>query len=189
MRSRKKVSRKDIIEEMEKDLFRLQRISTRFSQIGSKPDLKEADVASILKETAEYIQRRAPQLGRKVVIKESYAYVPLVGVNKDLFQWAAENVLKNGLDAMDKKAGEIHIWMGIRGDGKRIIIDIQDNGRGMEKSQQRRIFRPGYSTKKRGWGLGLTLAKRIIEEYHGGRLFVKESKPGIGTVIRIELKI
>ena len=187
IRSEKRTDIKRISEDMERDLQRLHQVTNRFSQIGSKPDLKEADVADVLREVAEYIRRRAPQLGRSVVIREVYENVPSVGLNAGLFQWAVENVLKNALDAMDKDKGCIEIRLGLEGSGRRIYIDIQDNGKGIEPAVKKRIFKPGYSTKKRGWGLGLTLAKRIVEEYHGGRLYVKESRPKQGTTVRIEL--
>ena len=187
IRSEKRTDIKRISEDMERDLQRLHQVTNRFSQIGSKPDLKEADVADVLREVAEYIRRRAPQMGRSVDIREVYEDVPSVGLNTGLFQWAVENVLKNALDAMDKEKGCIEIRLGREGSGKCIYVDIQDNGKGIEPAVKKRIFKPGYSTKKRGWGLGLTLAKRIVEEYHGGKLYVKESRPKQGTTIRIEI--
>jgi len=187
IRSEKRTDIKRISEDMERDLQRLHQVTSRFSQIGSKPDLKEANVADVLREVAEYIRRRAPQMGRSVVIREVYEDVPSVGLNTGLFQWAVENVLKNALDAMDKEKGCIEIRLGREGSGKRIYVDIQDNGKGIEPAVKKRVFKPGYSTKKRGWGLGLTLAKRIVEEYHGGKLYVKESRPKQGTTIRIEI--
>lgn len=187
IRSEKHTDMKRISTDMERDLQRLHQVTNRFSQIGSKPDLKETDVADILREVAEYIRRRAPQMGRSMVIREVYEDVPSVGLNAGLFQWAVENVLKNAMDAMDKEKGSIEIRLGSEGNGKRVYVEIQDNGKGIEPSVKKRIFKPGYSTKKRGWGLGLTLAKRIVEEYHGGKLFVKESRPKQGTTVRIEI--
>ena len=133
-----------------------------------------------------YIRRRTPQLGRQVTITEFYQKVPPVAVNAGLFQWAVENVMKNGLDAIDKKEGRLEVKLGLKENRQLIYIEISDNGKGIEGSKKK-IFKPGFSTKKRGWGLGLTLAKRIIEDYHRGKLFVKDSHPGIGTIIRIEL--
>lgn len=187
MRSKKRHKKEQMYTEMEKDLHRLKRVTKRFSQIGSKPDLKRTDLIEVLKEVVEYIRRRAPQMGRRVVISDSFQRVAPVALNPDLFQWAVENVMKNGLDAMDKEEGFIEVRLGSEDDRDRVFVEIQDNGRGIENSQKKRIFKPGFSTKKRGWGLGLTLAKRIIEEYHGGKLFIKETKPGEGTVMRIEL--
>ena len=188
MRSKKQLNRNDVLADMERDLQRLERVTRRFSQIGSKPDLKEQDVAEVLKEVIEYIRRRAPQMGRRITITELFQKVPPVALNADILQWAVENLLKNCLDAMDKEEGRIKVTLGYEEEARRIFIEIQDNGRGMEKSQKKRIFRPGYSTKTRGWGLGLTLTKRIIEEYHGGKVFVKETKVGEGTLMRVELR-
>jgi signal transduction histidine kinase len=125
-------------------------------------------------------------MGKHVSVSESYGQTVPVALNSDLFQWAVENLLKNALDAMNKEEGKINVRSGMKNGGG-IFIEIEDNGRGIEKSDWKRVFKPGFSTKKRGWGLGLTLSKRIVEEYHGGRVFVKESLPGKGTVIRIEL--
>jgi signal transduction histidine kinase len=177
----------DVLGEMGRDLDRLRQVTHRFSQIGSKPDLKKGPIEPLLLKTAEYIRRRAPQLGRAVTIEESYGETPPAALNADLFQWAVENLLKNALDAMDKPEGRIQIRTGIRGRRGRPFVEIEDNGRGMDKHDRKRAFKPGFSTKKRGWGLGLTLAKRIVEEYHGGRLYVLSSVPGKGTVMRVEL--
>ncbi|MCG8606738.1 ATP-binding protein, partial [bacterium] len=109
-------------------------------------------------------------------------------MNKELFEWVIENLVKNSLDAIEKEAGEIEINLGEFKNGKhQVYIDISDNGRGIEASKKSDVFKPGYSTKKRGWGLGLSLAKRIVEDYHGGRLLLKESKAGHGTTMRILL--
>lgn len=187
MRSGKKAKTDEVYNEMEKDLRRLESVTTRFSKIGSKPDLKESDVEAVLKEVVVYIRRRAPQMGRKVDIVEDYAEAPRIPLNAGLFQWAVENVMKNSLDAMDKEEGVIRVRLGSLREKRRVFVELEDNGRGLDASQKKRIFKPGYSTKQRGWGLGLTLAKRIIEEYHGGKLFVKEGKPGKGATIRIEI--
>jgi anti-sigma regulatory factor (Ser/Thr protein kinase) len=187
MRSGEKSNRSEMIQEIEKDLQRLHRVSKRFSQIGSKPVLKKTEIIPVLKEVVEYIKRRIPRIGRQVIISESYEEIPQVDLNTGLFQWAVENVMKNALDALDKEKGNIEIRSGFNGKSKKIYIDIKDNGKGVEGSDKRRIFKPGYSTKKRGWGLGLSLAKRIVEDYHGGKLFLKESRPGEGTTIRIEI--
>jgi NtrC-family two-component system sensor histidine kinase KinB len=176
----------DVHAEMEKDLRRLGQVSQRFGQIGSKPDLNPDALPPVLRDTAEYIRRRVPRVGRTVEISEAYSFDLQVPLNAGLFQWAVENVLKNALDAMDKTEGRIELRL-FSQDGKRPVIEIEDNGRGMDSRAKKRAFKPGYSTKKRGWGLGLTLARRIVEEYHGGRMFVKQSAPGKGTVIRIEL--
>ena len=189
MRSRQDQGGDTICDELEKDLNRLERVSKRFSQIGSRPDLKKGDLAGLLKEVTAYIRRRAPQMGRRVTISEQLDRVPPVALNAELFGWAVENILKNSLDAMDKDKGNVDVRLGEDAQSNLVWIEIADNGRGMEPAQARRIFRPGFSTKKRGWGLGLTLARRIIAEYHGGKVFVKETRPKEGTTIRIELKV
>lgn len=177
----------DVYQEMIKDLKHLARISQRFSQIGSKPDLKPALLPDILADVAEYIRRRTPSLQKTVHIEEAYENVPAVLVNRDLFQWAVENIMKNGVDAMNKTEGAITLCCFSSSDGRLVHVEIADNGRGMDNRLKKKIFRPGFSTKKRGWGLGLSLANRIVEEYHSGRLYVKESRPGIGTVMRLDL--
>lgn len=175
-----------IYEEMVNDLKRLQQVTQRFSQIGSRPDLVKQSVEPVLRTAAEYIRRRAPQLGKPVEVIENYGETVPVLVNPGLFQWAIENMLKNALDAMDKKEGRIEIRTGMT-HRNRVFVEIIDNGRGFDPSLKKRIFRPGYSTKTRGWGLGLALAKRIIEEYHGGRVYVKDTIPGKGSTFRVEL--
>jgi signal transduction histidine kinase len=186
MRSDRPAAGIPLADEMERDVKRLRQVTLRFSQIGSKPDLKKSDLAEPLRETVEYIRRRAPQLGRPVVIDEAVGDTPPVPLNADLFQWAVENILKNALDAMNKDHGVITVRSGT-GDRGRVFVEISDNGRGIDKADRGRVFKPGFSTKKRGWGLGLSLSRRIIEEYHGGRLFIRESAPDKGTVMRIEL--
>jgi signal transduction histidine kinase len=176
-----------LTDEMERDLRRLRQVTQRFSQIGSRPDLKQASIDGPLRETVEYIRRRAPQVGRQVSIEGTYGQTQAVALNADLFQWAVENLLKNSLDALDKPEGSIRVRSGTLPSGGGAFVEIEDNGRGIDKHNRRRVFKPGFSTKKRGWGLGLTLARRIIEEYHGGRLFVQSSVPDKGTVMRIEL--
>lgn len=177
----------EIHDEMEKDLNRLNLVTSRFSKIGSKPDLKQAELVPILQNVCDYIRRRAPQAGKKVSIEETYEINPEVQINGDLFQWAIENVMKNGLDAMDKAEGLISVRLFREGE-KSVVLEIEDNGRGMEDSEKNKVFKPGYSTKRRGWGLGLSLARRIIQEYHRGKMFVREARPGNGIVMRIELK-
>ncbi|HDQ45430.1 MAG TPA: HAMP domain-containing histidine kinase [bacterium] len=174
--------------DMEKDLARLVRVTGRFSQIGSRPDLQATDLAPVIREVCEYIRRRTPRSGRRVEIEERYESVPRIRLNGDLFQWAVENVMKNALDGMDKEDGRIIVRAGAEKNGKKVFLEIEDNGRGIEETLKKKIFKPGYSTKKRGWGLGLSLARRIVQEYHGGRLYVKETRPGQGMTLRFELK-
>jgi signal transduction histidine kinase len=188
MKTRKNINDIEITQEMEQDLKRLQRVTQRFSLISSKPDLKKADIRLLLTEMVKYIQKQTPKMGRSITIREDYQKIPNININYDLFSWVIENLLKNSLDAIDKEEGIINVRLFSNSKDK-ICIEIEDNGKGIESSNLSYIFKPGYSTKKRGWGLGLSLAKRIIKEYHGGKLFVKESKIDKGTVMRIELKM
>jgi hypothetical protein len=171
--------------EMQKDIDRLTTITTRFSSIGSIPQMAPENLGDLLRQSLNYLQRR---ISTKVKIHYSsqLADGEEVEINKHLFEWVIENLCKNAVDAM---SGVGDIWVNLSRIGQnRIAIDIADNGKGISKSQQRKIFQPGFSTKKRGWGLGLTLARRIIENYHEGKLFVKESELGKGTTFRIILK-
>jgi signal transduction histidine kinase len=180
--------RRELLEEMERDLQRLNKVAARFSQIGSRADLKEQCIEGAVKEVQQYFSRRLPQTGREIrIVGQNLDGLPPVPLNRELFQWVLENLIKNALDAIEAPQGLIRIDGG-RLNGNRIYIDVIDNGKGIEFRKKSDVFKPGYSTKKRGWGLGLNLAKRIVEDYHGGRLFVKESRPGEGTTMRIILK-
>jgi signal transduction histidine kinase len=174
-----------IAEELEKDVQRLEMITTRFSNIGSVPALKEEDIAGILTEFITYLQKR---VSTKVSfhLDNQLTEGQKVLINRNLFEWVIENICKNAVDAM-AGIGSIRISLIPNKAQKEIIIDIQDTGKGINKNNMQKIFRPGFSTKKRGWGLGLTLAKRIIENYHNGKLFVKNSEPAKGTTFRIVL--
>lgn len=181
-------SRKVVLD-MENDVSRLNKVANRFSQIGSQTDLKKHEVIPILKDTIRYFQRRLPQMGKKIEIIENFQSIPPVQLNRDLFEWVIENLIKNSLDAIEKENGLIEISTGILSEkSHNVYIDIKDNGKGISAKNRRLIFRPGFSTKKRGWGLGLNLAKRIIEEYHHGKLIIKDTKIGEGTTMRIILK-
>ena len=175
--------------DMENDMNRLNKVANRFSQIGSQTDLKKHEIVPILMETVKYFRRRLPQMGKKINIIENFQTVPPVSLNHDLFEWVIENLIKNSLDAIERGNGFIEISNGIFNEkSKEVFIDIKDNGKGISSQNRRLIFRPGYSTKKRGWGLGLNLAKRIIEEYHRGKLIIKDTKIGEGTTMRIILQ-
>jgi signal transduction histidine kinase len=172
------------LHEMEHDVARLNKVAARFSKIGSRPDLREEDVAAVIREVRAYLSRRMSRSGSvDIIVEPSGSF--MVPINRDLFEWVIENLLKNALDAMEGQPGKISIRLSQAG-GK-TTIDVTDTGKGIDPRYHKEVFRPGYSTKKRGWGLGLTLAKRIIEEYHGGRLFVKQSAPGAGTTFRMRL--
>lgn len=175
-----------ILNESEDDLKRLDKIVTRFSQIGSTTDIKRQDIVPLIRDTAQYFRKRLPQAARTITIEEQLPDTLPAAVNPQLFAWVIENVIKNAIDAIENKDGIIKISAAVS--GKWLSIDVQDSGRGIELKNRDNVFRPGYSTKKRGWGLGLSLARRIIEDYHHGKIFVRESRPGEGTTMRIQLK-
>ncbi len=178
-----KESNSEIALELEKDVERLQVITDRFSKIGSKPELEEQPLIVVVEDIIEYLKRR---IATNVHINISTGDSPyiLVRINKVLFQWVLENLCKNAVDAI-KGNGKIDITL--RESSKYVEIDIRDNGKGLHRKQYKTIFKPGYTTKLRGWGLGLSLAKRIVEKYHGGKLFVKESELGKGSTFSIML--
>lgn len=169
--------------EMGKDVDRLKLVSDRFGKIGSTPQLELTDIVSQVTEMVGYIKRRAPE---KVVFKTQYSEneIPAM-INAPLFDWVIENLLKNALDAMEGKGT---ISVDVKNETTQVLIDITDSGKGISSKIIGNVFKPGFTTKKRGWGLGLSLSKRIIEQYHKGILFVKQSEPGKGTTFRIVLK-
>jgi signal transduction histidine kinase len=176
----------ETIAEMENDLLRLNKIADRFSKIGSRPDLREEELSEVVKGVIVYFQKRIPQMGKRVDIIVEPAEPVRAKINRDLFEWVLENLVKNGLDAMEDGKGKISFRIS-RLNGAP-VIDVTDTGKGIDAAYRKDIFRPGFSTKKRGWGLGLSLSKRIVETYHKGRLSVKESKLGVGTTFRIKLR-
>lgn len=175
----------DTLQELEKDVRRLEMITARFSSIGSEPTLKSEDVYFLILGSTNYLQRR---ISTKVEwhIQNQLPRGKSLQLNRHLFEWVIENICKNAVDAMGG-IGHIYLRLHEAPEGD-VWIDIQDTGKGMTKSQAKKVFQPGYTTKKRGWGLGLTLARRIIEDYHRGKLLVKESEPGVGTTFRIVLR-
>ncbi|PIS27848.1 MAG: sensor histidine kinase [Candidatus Marinimicrobia bacterium CG08_land_8_20_14_0_20_45_22] len=176
------------IDEMSKDIMRLEKVATRFSQIGSKSSFKITPINPVIQEAVDYYRRRLPQLGPSVQLTFSPDDDYRANLNADLFSWAVENLVKNALDAVPESLGKITITTKAIRHGKYIAIDVIDNGKGIPKKNRKNIFRPGYSTKLRGWGLGLSLTKRIIQEYHHGKIFVLESKPFSQTILRIVLR-
>jgi signal transduction histidine kinase len=172
------------VPQMRKDIDRLQTIADRFQKIGSEPDLTPIDVIPLINDTVAYMRTR---ISNKVAIDNSAldGVSRTVAVNAPLLQWVIENLLKNAVDAM---AGVGTITLHIHENDHELMIDISDTGRGMDGHTQRRIFDAGFTTKDRGWGLGLPLAKRIVEQYHGGKLLLKESEPGVGSTFRVVLK-
>jgi signal transduction histidine kinase len=170
--------------EIEKDIIRLQTITERFSKIGSAPALQKENVHQVLQHSVDYIKTRTSD---KVsfTISDTGNNVVFAPMNIPLFEWVIENILKNSIDAMN---GSGIIKMTITDQHQFVYIDISDTGKGVSKGSYKTIFKPGYTTKKRGWGLGLSLSKRIIEDYHDGQIFVKNSEPNKGSTFRIVLK-
>lgn len=175
--------------EMQQDMRHLDQIASRFSQIGSVPELQAEDVAAVLEETIDYFRNRAPQFGRHEISVERRDELPPIPINAELISWAFENLFKNAIDAMDHQTGHMHIRLGLLPEGRAVQITFQDDGRGIEPENIKRIFEPGFSTKKRGWGLGLAFVKRIFEEYHRGKISVVQSAPGAGTTFEIILPL
>jgi len=176
----------DITEEISSDVEKLNKITYRFSKIGSKPEIKDHVVYEEAKKVTEYFNRRLPQTGKTVELvvdgnKECSALI-----NQELFEWMLENLIKNSLDAIENKNGLIRI--NIIDNKNNVEIEVSDNGKGIDLRRRKDVFRPGYSTKKRGWGLGLSLSKRIIEGYHGGKISVKSSTSVEGTTFKIILR-
>jgi signal transduction histidine kinase len=171
-------------DEIEKDVRRLEIITERFSKIGSVPKLEPNNVAQIIHESVAYLKPRSPKKISYLIdfTKDKELFIP---VNGPLFSWVIENVCKNAIDAM---GGVGTIVINLKEESKHVFIDISDTGRGISRTEQRDIFNPGYTSKKRGWGLGLSLSKRIIRDYHRGKIFVKSSTIGKGTTFRIMMR-
>ena len=172
----------DLIPELDKDVKRLERIAERFSKIGSLPEPKEGSMNDVLNHVVDYMRRRT---SNKV---EMVCHVPeqsvIVKMNSSLFEWVVENLCKNAVDAIE---GSGRIDLSLREEGSKVVLEVKDTGKGIRKKDVKNVFTPGFTTKQRGWGLGLSLAKRIVEEYHNGRIFVKSSELGKGTTFRVEL--
>lgn len=172
----------ELLPEMDKDVKRLERIAERFSKIGSLPEPKEGSMNEVLEHVIDYMERRT---SNKV---EMFRHFPdhavMVMMNASLFEWVIENLCKNAVDAME---GSGRIVLTLEQAENRVIIEVADNGKGIRKKDVKNVFTPGFTTKQRGWGLGLSLARRIVEDYHKGRIFVKSSELGKGTTFRIEL--
>ncbi|RYF70164.1 MAG: HAMP domain-containing histidine kinase [Cytophagaceae bacterium] len=174
----------EVTDEIEKDVQRLETITARFSSIGSIPTLKDENLDEVVTQFTTYLARRI-STKVKMTVESNLPSTLMVRINRLLFEWVIENICKNAVDAM-AGVGELRLRL-LPLPNDEVGIDITDTGKGMSKSSMSKVFSPGYSTKKRGWGLGLTLAKRIVEEYHNGRLYVKSSEIGKGTTFRIVL--
>ena len=173
----------DIVKDMDKDVHRLSVIADRFSKIGSRPEMELAFINESVVSSMEYMRSR---ISKRVALTINVDHSRNCGVMlcQSLFEWVMENLTKNAVDAMQ---GEGNLTITVTGSASMVIIDVKDSGKGIARKNFKNVFNPGYTTKKRGWGLGLTLVKRIIEEYHGGRIYVKESEINQGTTFRIEL--
>ena len=178
-----KTANKDMLAELDKDIKRLEKITERFSKIGSRPLLKKENIQNIITIAINYLKSRSSdKIAFNINMPSEELILPL---NSSLFEWVIENVCKNAIDAVN---GSGEIELSITDHTQVIYIDVSDSGKGISKSKYKTIFKPGYTTKERGWGLGLSLTKRIIEEYHDGKIFIHESEIGKGTVVRIVLK-
>ncbi len=173
-----------IVNEMGKDVDRLKLVSDRFGKIGSTPQLEPVNIVAQIETMVAYIKRRAPEKVTFVVNAGQQTEIVSM-INGHLFDWVIENLLKNALDSMEGKG---NITVSIKNETAQVKIDVSDTGKGIQKQHLNKVFKPGFTTKKRGWGLGLSLSKRIIEHYHKGELFIKQSEPGKGTTFRIVLK-
>ena len=174
----------DLLPEMDKDVKRLQLIADRFSKIGSLPEAVPESLSEVLDHVIDYMDRRT---SKTIQLKKVFpADDIIIRLNASLFEWVIENLCKNAVDAMGGESGTITLR--VETVGERVIVEVSDTGKGIKKKDMRNVFRPGFTTKSRGWGLGLSLAKRIVEEYHNGKIFVKSSELGKGTTFRIELK-
>ena len=174
----------EVLSELNNDVQKLERVADRFSKIGSIPVLTQNDVYQLLENTRIYMGKRAPRKVEFVFPQFPNDQLIKISVNAPLFDWVLENLIRNALDAMEGKGV---IGAEVYEDPNNVFIDISDTGKGMSSKQAGNIFKPGFTTKARGWGLGLSLSKRIIEEYHGGKIFVKKTSPGKGTTFTIRL--
>jgi nitrogen-specific signal transduction histidine kinase len=172
----------DLIPEMNKDVKRLELIADRFSKIGSLPEPVDASMNEVLQHVVEYMNRRTSK--NVDIVQHLPDHEVIVKMNASLFEWVIENLCKNAVDAM---GGKGRIELVLFEEGKYVVIEVTDNGKGIPKKDIKNVFMPGFTTKKRGWGLGLSLARRIVEDYHKGRIFVKSSELGVGTTFRIEI--
>ena len=177
----------EVLPEMEDDVERLKRIANRFDQIGSEPELQNGFVTPVVDGVIEYFRTRLPSRGKDVQIERRYEADEEVPINRELLEWAFENIFKNALDAMTGIRERPRIIVSASRSGEYLVLKITDNGKGIIPTDAGKIFRPGFTTKKRGWGLGMTFVKRIIEDYHGGRILA--TSPGRGKGMTIEIRL
>lgn len=177
------------VREMEVDLRRLSKVTERFSKIGSEPELKNVNISEVLERTVRYFHRRLPRLKADSTISLDMDESPFIRGNEELLEWVFENLIKNGLDALGEKGGAIKIRSRYDAKERRVDVFVEDTGRGVPPALRQQIFSPGFTTKKRGWGLGLALTRRIVEEYHGGELRLSESRVGKGSTFRVGIPV
>lgn len=174
----------EMVDEMDNDVKRLSTIAARFSKIGSQPQMETADINCVIQSAADYMRGR---ISSRIDLTVNTSPTPLpVDMSAPLIEWVMENLIKNAVDAMEARGS---ITINIRSERHMAIVTVTDTGKGMTRKMRKTVFRPGFTTKKRGWGLGLTLARRIIQQYHGGKIFVSDSEPGIGTTFRLQFPI
>lgn len=178
-----------IASEIDLDLDRLNKVASRFGQVGSNPVLKEGDLTRVVAEAVSYFRHRIPHLGREVEIVERYEPIPKAVFHEQLMEWVVENLIRNAIDATEKPKSTIEVALVWRSERREIELRVKDDGRGMGAAERRRAFEPGFTTKRRGWGLGLALARRVVREYHQGRISIVESAPGQGTTVAVVLPV
>lgn len=177
----------EVYQHIETDLARLETVANRFGKIGSLPKLEREDLNRLTDEVVDYFRKRLPHQGGGVQIDFIPGELPAVDLDRELYNWVVENLLKNSLEAVDSREGKIVVRTYTFSGDKRVIVEVADNGRGISRGDARRVFRPGFTTKRRGWGLGLSLARRIIKEYHKGNIYLAASEPGKGATFVIQL--
>ena len=178
-----------VAREIDLDLERLMKIASRFGQVGSVPALKEGDLTEAVAGVVAYFRHRLPHLGHEVEIVERYEAIPRVAFHAQLMEWVVENLVRNSIDASDKPHSVIEVSLRWKRERHEVELLVKDHGRGMSARERRKAFTPGFTTKRRGWGLGLALARRVVREYHGGRISIVESSPGRGTTVAVALPV
>ncbi|MEY3385387.1 MAG: hypothetical protein RIR53_198 [Bacteroidota bacterium] len=173
-------------DQMQQDVERLNVIANRFAKIGAMPSKHKVRVADVLEHACRYFETRLPILGKRILLVREYDETLEASLNEELFEWVIENLIKNAVDALDRHDGVIELRLARRPRGG-IIVTVKDNGKGMSRKVASKVFQTGFTTKTRGWGLGLSLSKRIIEDYHGGRLTIQQTQPGVGTTFAVEV--
>lgn len=178
----------ETLSEMDNDINRMKIIANRFSKIGSNPELKDEHIIYVINSACNYVEKRLPHLGRKVIIEKNFPDKKVISkINVDLFTWVLENLIKNAAESIEEQVGVIKVRAEVT--STKVRLFIKDNGKGMTNKVKKQVFNPGFTTKKRGWGLGLSLSKRIIEDYHKGKIWIVESIPGKGTIFGIDIPV